>query len=269
MDFNKRFVEALVREVCIAGNPGRHRRRGGWAVKPRQYKRWRPTEEDILCKRDLWEWDTTQCPWYSLLHASEDSEAHHYREQFRQKFGIPRAVYDDLLACLSQVDGLREGNKYVAASGKARGKREPKPLCIKLLACLYYLSSGTSFRKLEEVALMSEKVLRRSFWRIVEHMVDTHYHEHVYFPRTEEELCEVERRFAKMGMPGAFSDVDGVQLAWHACPSVYSAMNTGKEGYPTLGFLEFVGPNGEVQHIHGPEPGVSMCKPPRFFGKRV
>ena len=107
---------------------------------------------------------------------------------------------------------------------------------------------------------MSKKVLRTSFWRIVEHMVDTQYHEHVYFPRTEAELHEVESRFAKMGMPGAFSDVDGVQLAWHKCPSVYAAMNTGKEGYPTLGFLEFVGPNGEVQHIHGPEPGTLQQK---------
>ena len=258
--FKNVYMQAWVRENMIHNNPGKARRRGSWNVKPRQHLRWRPNDEDILWRKDYWEWDTSRCNWWSLLECSESEDAHHFREQFRQQFGVARAVYDQLLDELRSVPGLEDGRMRVDAAGKQRGKRESKPLCIKLLAALRAVTSGISFRKLQEEACISEKSARRSFsWLIVDHIVDHLYNRHVYMPRSVEELKTTESRFARQGFPGAVSDLDGVQIPWNACPAVYAAANTGKEGYPTLGFLVFNGPNGEVQHIHGAELGVHIA----------
>ena len=93
----------------------------------------------------------------------------------------------------------------------------------------------------------------------MDHVVDHMYSQHVYLPRSLEEVKTTETRFARQGFPGAVSDADGVQIPWIACPAVYAAANTGKEGYPTLGFLVFNGPNGEVQYIHGAELGMHIA----------
>ena len=61
VDFKRLLVEGWTRELLIAGSPNKFRRRGGWAVKPRQYKRFRPDEDQILTRRDYWECDTSQC----------------------------------------------------------------------------------------------------------------------------------------------------------------------------------------------------------------
>ena len=258
VDLKCSLVEAWTRELLIAGAPNKCRRRGGWRVKARQYKRWRSNDDEILARRDRWEYDTSQCNWWSLLHVSEDSDEYYWCEQFRDQFGIPRAVFDYLMGILSDVDGLRDGKTVDIGVNRKRGKREGKPLCIRLLSTLRYLVSGSSLKKVSEEAVIGPGCLRRSFWRIVNHMVDNHYSEHVYMPRTSEEVRQTEERFSRMGFPGAITDVDGVQIPWHACPTAYAPTNTGKEGSPTLGFLEYVGPNGEIQHIHGPEHGVHM-----------
>ena len=137
--FKSVYMQAWVRENMIHNNPGKARRRGSWKVKPRQYLRWRPDDEDILCRKDYWEWDTSRCNWWSLLECSEPEDAHHFREQFRLQFGVARAVYDQLLDELRSVPGLEDGRTRVDAAGKQRGKRETKPLCIKLLAALRFV----------------------------------------------------------------------------------------------------------------------------------
>ena len=94
VDLKCSLVEAWTRELLIAGAPNKCRRRGGWRVKARQYKRWRSNDDEILARRDYWEYDTSQCNWWSLLHASEDSHEYYWCEPFRVQFGIPRAVFD-------------------------------------------------------------------------------------------------------------------------------------------------------------------------------
>ena len=193
------------------------------------------------------------------MECSAPEDAYHFREQFRRQFGVARAVYDQMLDELRNVPGLVDGKTRVDAAGKQRGKRESKPLCIKLLAALRYVTCGKSFEKLQEECLITKRSARRSFWLIVDHVVDHMYSQHVYLPRTLEEVKTTEARFARQGFPGAVSDADGVQIPWIACPAVYAAANTGKEGYPTLGFLVFNGPNGEVQYIHGAELGMHIA----------
>ena len=63
--FKSVYMQAWVRESMIKNNPDKSRRRGGWKVKPRQYIRWRPLDEDIMCRKDYWEWDTEKCNWWS------------------------------------------------------------------------------------------------------------------------------------------------------------------------------------------------------------
>ena len=60
--FKSVYMQAWVRESMIKNNPDKARRRGGWKVKPRQYLRWRPADEDVMCRKDYWEWDTSIHP---------------------------------------------------------------------------------------------------------------------------------------------------------------------------------------------------------------
>ena len=69
--FKSVYMQAWVRESMIKNNPDKARRRGGWKVKPRQYLRWRPSDEDVMCRKDYWEWDTSKCNWWSLLKAPQ------------------------------------------------------------------------------------------------------------------------------------------------------------------------------------------------------
>ena len=191
VDFKRLLVEGWARELLIAGSPNKFRRRGGWAVKPRQYRRFRPDDDQILSRRDYWECDTSQCNWWSLLNACEDPSEYYWCEQFRKQFGIPRAVFDYLLDKLSDVDGLRDGKTvYIGDTDKKRGKREGKPLCIRLLATLRYLVTGTSFAKVAEEAVIGKDAVRRAFWHIVDHMVAHHYQEHVHGPKPKKMFDE-------------------------------------------------------------------------------
>ena len=60
--FKSVYMQAWVRESMIKNNPDKSRRRGGWKVKPRQYIRWRPLDEDIMCRKDYWEGASTAGP---------------------------------------------------------------------------------------------------------------------------------------------------------------------------------------------------------------
>ena len=104
--FKSVYMQAWVRESMIKNNPDKARRRGGWKVKPRQYLRWRPSDEDVMGRKDYWEWDTSKCNWWSLLECSEPEDAYHFREQFRRQFGVARAVYDQMLDELRNVPRL-------------------------------------------------------------------------------------------------------------------------------------------------------------------
>ena len=119
--FKSVYMQAWVRESMIKNNPDKSRRRGGWKVKPRQYIRWRPLDEDIMCRKDYWEWDTEKCNWWSLLECSEPEDAHHFREQFRRQFGVARAVYDKVLDELRSVPGLQDGKTRTDAAEYACG----------------------------------------------------------------------------------------------------------------------------------------------------
>ena len=53
--------------------------------------------------------------------------------------------------------------------------KESPNLCIKLLAALRYVTTGNSFEKLQEECLITKRSARRSFWLIVDHVVDHMY----------------------------------------------------------------------------------------------
>ena len=45
-----------------------------------------------------------------------------------------------------------------------------------------------------------------------------HFSQHVYLPKTQEELRSTEHKFAKSGFPGAFVSLDVVHCMWKSCP---------------------------------------------------
>ena len=47
-------------------------------------------------------------------------------------------------------------------------------------------------------------------------------------------MSAVEATYSMLGIPGAFSSMDVVHLAWAIAPCHLKHMTTGKEGYPSI-----------------------------------
>lgn len=54
-----------------------------------------------------------------------------------------------------------------------------------------------------------------------------HFSQHIYLPKTQEELRSTEHKFAKSGFPGAFLSLDVVHCMWKSCPMKYTHLCSG------------------------------------------
>ena len=123
---------------------------------------------------------------------------------------------------------------------------------IKVLATLYWLGEGCSFRTIRN---LSGRVLsRQSFMSFAKKfcrgmaskpMMD----KWIRMPKDVSELKEVSQEYAKKGFPGACGSVDGVQIPWEGCPFSYRTSFTGKESWPTLGFNVTVTHDMRIMHV--------------------
>ena len=123
---------------------------------------------------------------------------------------------------------------------------------IKVLATLYWLGEGCSFRTIRN---LSGRVLsRQSFMSFAKKfcrgmaskpMMD----KWIRMPKDVSELKEVSQEYAKKGFPGACGSVDGVQIPWEGCPFSYRTSFTGKESWPTLGFNVAVAHDMRIMHV--------------------
>ena len=146
-------------------------------------------------------------------------------------------------------------NKWVITQEECDRRRvKGQKVCppeIKILATLYWLGEGCSFRTIYNLSgrvLSSESF--RNFAQKFCRQVTLHLApEYIKVPDTVKELRQISKSYEERGFPGACGSVDGVQIAWEGCPHAYRVSFTGKEKYPTLGFNVTVGHDYRILHV--------------------
>ena len=152
-------------------------------------------------------------------------------KEYRQNYRMPWSEAEKLIQ-LFKTEGWLEVNPTTASGKKSC------PIEIKILASLYWLGEGCSFRTVRNVAgrVLSRQSIRNfalSFCRIVATELAPL---HIRMPATVEELGIINRAYRRRGFPGCCGSMDGVQLFWDACPYRLRTTFTGKEKRPTVGF---------------------------------
>lgn len=216
-----------------------------------------PWQGDLgsTCKQDRWRHSAEA---YDRLWNRARGEHPSQRDAklFRRRFRVPVEVFERLLRRARSC-----GHKW--ATTKAKGDRGrgswSQPLHLKLLAVLRILGRGLDYDTVSMESGLSEPLVANCFRDIVCWLATDVYDDEVKLP-SGDELTKALEVFEKLGFPGAVCSVDGVHLAWDACPAEDRALHAGKEGYPTLAFNVCVLHTREIIHVAGPMPGATNDK---------
>jgi hypothetical protein len=134
---------------------------------------------------------------------------------------------------------------------RCRNGQPTCPLEIKLLGILYWLGEGCSWRTIHNLSgrVLSQETFRLWAYQFCEKVCTHLAPTYVKRPSTPDELRSVSAAYEERGFPGAIGSMDGVQLAWEACPYALRQTFTGKEKYPTVGYNCTVDRDMRFMHV--------------------
>ena len=167
-------------------------------------------------------------------------------KQFRYNYRMPWVEVDKL------VRTFKEHPEWLSYRG-ARSSNGTKscPLEMLIMGVLYWMGDACSWRTIEN--LSNRSLSQESFRKFAPHFwqaVATHIApDHIVLPETLDDVAKLAAQYEKRGFPGAIGSVDGVQIAWEACPFAWKRHCTGKEKVPTLGFNVTVDHDCRFQHV--------------------
>ena len=223
-------------------------RRNSWQPKPRHGD----PESDVKYRQ--WWHDSSKSEWWALFEDPNTSREHTFAGRaFHSEFHMPRAVFDQSLACLR----VKFPDK-VHGDGKAGSRTQP--LILKWAACVVVLTEKLSFYRAAKIARLNPDRLRKFFHAAMQYLAEDVAPLHIYTPRDEDELADTENLFRRSGFPGAFMSMDVVHVPWPQCPEGYKVTCTGKEGFPTLCWNVGVDRRKIITHIFGPNHGARNDK---------
>ena len=171
--------------------------------------------------------------------------------KFYEYFGVPRLLYEQYFAQASKVPCFMDKEAGV------NGHRGPstQPLRIKLLAALTRLVTGCKFTLLEDIALISARILEHFYrdWTKFRASPDV-FLQSVYPPRTEAEAHQSLLFHERLGLPGVCCGFDGVTYERGACPAHLTASCKDKAGKISVMF-NGAGDLHCVTGLYGPDYG--------------
>ena len=149
------------------------------------------------------------------------------------------------------IEKFKANPEWISTGAHSGNGTSTCPLEIKILGVLYWIGEGCSWRNIYNVSgrVLSAESFRlfsiEFFASVTSYLAPTH----IRMPKTLDDLQKLEAPFKKLGIPGAVGSMDGVQIAWEACPFAWRHMCTGKEHYPTVGFNVVATHDMMIQHI--------------------
>lgn len=176
------------------------------------------------------------------------------RKEFRRKFRIPREMFDDFVQTTRALGSWRDEND--------RSKRGARPLSLqcKIASALRIVSLGAGEDVAEEGSGVTAETMGPFIHKWIAFFNAQHKDEWLKPIDTDEEIARCEHTFAKMGMPGALTYMDVVQVAYPACPAALLTLYKGKEKEPTIGYQIHTDPWGMIRNIPRGAPGAKNDK---------
>lgn len=241
---NADLLGVLLEEDEAPGAARKMRRRGGWHPHPRRgdpnatgQARWRlPVHDDA---------------WYMMRHPDVYDEQSWAGKEFRNTYGVPKKIFDELVQEASQHPVL-----LGTQPGDGRRGARAKPIELKVAATLQVCQAGLLFKTASRLVDINEDTVRVFFHRFMALQVQHEYTKHVHPPTTPNEVATTLEKHAKLGFPGCISMFDGVKWEWGACPFAQTYAHTGKEGYPTKLWMVGGDVNRLVHSVHGSHIGA-------------
>ena len=174
---------------------------------------------------------------------------HTEAKEFRRDYRMPWVEVEKIVSLFVRMKWVATDD-YTEKTSWIVGRHVCPPE-IKILATLYWLGEGCSFRTIRN---LSNRVLSRqsftnftkTFCRLIAKHLGPQW---IRVPKDLSELRRVSAVYERLGFPGCVGSTDGVQIAWEGCPYAYRSSFTGKEKYPTLGFNVTVDHELRILHV--------------------
>ena len=201
------LMDPAVLAVLTESGPGGKKRRKVVIPKPRRGEleghgqvRWR-----IPIQPGVWE---------ELERDGVDDPSSWAGKRFRSIFGVPKAIYDEL---------VQEARQHKVLCGKnfhGDGMRGPfsKPVELKVAALLEMCQAGLVFKTVDRLYKISVPAMQRFFHDFMQLQVQHEYAKHVYYPRSKEAIERTLFKHDLLGFPGTITMFDGVKFEHGACP---------------------------------------------------
>jgi hypothetical protein len=103
--------------------------------------------------------------------------------------------------------------------------------------------------------------MRDFFWyKFLPWMMKNKYEEHVFAPKSVDELHDICQEYEYAGFPGCCGSVDGVHVPWYGFKAGARAECVGKEKHPTLVFGVTVDHRYRIMHVTSAHAGATNDK---------
>lgn len=185
--------------------------------------------------------------WYiKFLREEGNARRNTYIDSRRNRYGPFRSHFGMTLELVDKLVDIFWDNGWIENT-----HRYSSPLQLKLrsqlliLGSLHVLSNATPFRQLETSTNISTSEHLKFFHKFIDKMYSIKY-QHIYYPRTEEELKVVTDKYASVNLPGCGGSIDVVHVKWSNCPAGDYNRAKGKETFPSFAFQVITGYNREI-----------------------
>jgi Plant transposon protein len=182
---------------------------------------------------------------------------------FRRRFRVPFAVFLNLLNKTEELGFIDHRSDITG--------RYCVPLGSKLLGVLRVLGRGVCFDDIAELAGGSEEMHRVFFHKWCKLFSHRFFDEHVYPPRTAEEVHRNMAVYRRLGLNGAIGSTDCTHVRWERCPYSIANVCTGKEGFATLAYHATVNHHLEIMALqtskYGSYNDQTICRYDEFIHK--
>jgi Plant transposon protein len=171
-------------------------------------------------------------------------------ERFRRNFTVPYRIYNSqILPMAIQRWWPNWHADQVDAFHRRVGNLE-----LKILGCLWILSTGSVQFQASEHSGLSEEVHRTFFldWTAKMSSCESEF---IHFPRDEDSYRFVVDEYAAMGLPGCVGSVDCVHVGWDKCPHQHFNIYKGKESFPSVAYEVVCTSRKFIQSVSCGHPG--------------
>jgi hypothetical protein len=177
-----------------------------------------------------------ECTWATMLREEgplllipDSFESKRFRSRFRVPFPIFLRLVDWTKTWFEWSETNPGGCKPSCAFQRPRIPTE-----LKVLGVLRLLGRGVCLDDIQELSSVSAASMSIFFRNWCQKFTDDIFPQHVFLPKTKEDIAKAMGEYSILGLIGAICSMDVTHFRWDRCPYTLHNLYKGKEGYPTV-----------------------------------